>query len=328
MKKPFLNKKLILFATRSASLLERALRCRGYHTAGFTTVLTVSEDEVSSVYVYLDEWNKLVKKYLTVLSRSSKHEFRRLEREVTKAKKFVSLFKETKDINQPILKDVIFFYGNLTEIIVFTHLMEKEIGKNLAVGRCSKKLSYLRDICKKLSDRLYEILLSKIKKASYAWYLPKEILEQKNLTKKEIEERKAFYVSVSKDKKLSIQTGSEARKLEKSFKIKSRIQKSVQKITGNPVSLGRIQGRVYVVHRIEDLRKIKPGRVIVAHMTEPRMNLYLQNSKAIVTNEGGLISHATIFAREMGIPCIASVPKSLRKSLKTGIWWKWMRIRG
>ena len=75
-------RKLILFGTRSASLLERALRCPGYHSAGFTTVLTVSEDEVSSVYVYLDEWNKLVKKYLAVLSRSSGREFRRLEREV------------------------------------------------------------------------------------------------------------------------------------------------------------------------------------------------------------------------------------------------------
>ena len=39
-------------------------------------------------------------------------------------------------------------------------------------------------------------------------------------------------------------------------------------------------------------------------MTKPEDNLILRKYKAIVTDEGGVLSHASIISRELKIPCV------------------------
>ncbi|MBI2176404.1 hypothetical protein HYU40_03610 [Candidatus Woesearchaeota archaeon] len=43
----------------------------------------------------------------------------------------------------------------------------------------------------------------------------------------------------------------------------------------------------------------------------------MQKAAAIITDEGGVTSHAAIVARELGLPCIVGA-KSATKSLKDG----------
>ncbi len=76
-------------------------------------------------------------------------------------------------------------------------------------------------------------------------------------------------------------------------------------LQGLAASPGIGSGEVRIVRTIDDLAKIKKGDVLVTKMTNPDMVVTMQKSNAIVTDEGGMTSHASIVSREMGIPCFS-----------------------
>ena len=57
--------------------------------------------------------------------------------------------------------------------------------------------------------------------------------------------------------------------------------------------------------------------ILVAHTTEPSMTNIMKKMKAIITDEGGILSHAAIVAREFKIPCIVGT-KVATKLIKEG----------
>jgi len=61
---------------------------------------------------------------------------------------------------------------------------------------------------------------------------------------------------------------------------------------------GEYTGRVKLVFKLEDLEKIERGDVIVAPMTNPDMTIAFGKVGAIITDAGGLASHAAIIARD------------------------------
>jgi pyruvate,water dikinase len=69
-------------------------------------------------------------------------------------------------------------------------------------------------------------------------------------------------------------------------------------------------GTVKIVNTMEDLQKIKKGDVLVTKMTNPDMVVSMQKSVAIVTDEGGITSHASIVSREMGIPAVVGTDRA------------------
>ncbi len=73
--------------------------------------------------------------------------------------------------------------------------------------------------------------------------------------------------------------------------------------------------------KIHPLEKIPPGSVLVATRLLPSDTIFLsQHSAAAVLLEyGGSGSHAALFAREMGLPCIASLPLIL-KQMPANTW--------
>ncbi|MDP3027733.1 MAG: phosphoenolpyruvate synthase [Nanoarchaeota archaeon] len=77
-------------------------------------------------------------------------------------------------------------------------------------------------------------------------------------------------------------------------------------------------GNVRLIKGMEDLPKIKKGDVLVTEMTNPDMVVSMQKSVAIVTDEGGMTSHASIVSREMGIPCVVGTGEAT-KILKEGM---------
>jgi phosphoenolpyruvate-protein kinase (PTS system EI component) len=77
-------------------------------------------------------------------------------------------------------------------------------------------------------------------------------------------------------------------------------------------------GVVRIIREMSELEKIKKGDVLVTEMTNPDMVVGMQKSVAIVTDEGGLTSHASIVSREMGIPCIVGTGEATSK-LKDGM---------
>jgi phosphohistidine swiveling domain-containing protein len=62
---------------------------------------------------------------------------------------------------------------------------------------------------------------------------------------------------------------------------------------------------------------MKRGEILVAEFTAPELMVACRKAKAIITDLGGLLSHAAIISRELGVPCIIGT-KFATKVLKDG----------
>jgi pyruvate, water dikinase len=74
--------------------------------------------------------------------------------------------------------------------------------------------------------------------------------------------------------------------------------------TGKAVGRAIVSGRVSIVRSLADAGKVQKGDIIVAEITNPDWNALLRKAICIVTNKGGRTSHASIVARELGIPAV------------------------
>jgi pyruvate,water dikinase len=61
----------------------------------------------------------------------------------------------------------------------------------------------------------------------------------------------------------------------------------------------------------EAIQKLEPGDVLVVRATSPAFNAVLAIAGAVVTSDGGALSHAAVLARELGIPAIVGAPGAL-----------------
>jgi pyruvate, water dikinase len=75
-------------------------------------------------------------------------------------------------------------------------------------------------------------------------------------------------------------------------------------LRGKAVGRSIVSGRVCLVRSLADGGKVQPGDIIVADITNPDWNALLKQAVCIVTNKGGRTSHASIIARELGIPAV------------------------
>jgi len=75
-------------------------------------------------------------------------------------------------------------------------------------------------------------------------------------------------------------------------------------ISGLGASPGTVSGRVRSVGKLDHLDAVTDGDIIVAEMTTPDMVPAMKRASAIVTDEGGMTSHAAIVSRELGVPAV------------------------
>lgn len=137
------------------------------------------------------------------------------------------------------------------------------------------------------------------------------------VSKGTIAERKRGYVIfLSKNKNLICLQGSDIPKALKLFKLVVKDEAETQ-ITGMVASKGLAKGRVVIVRGVKDLSKVEVGDVLVAVTTHPDYVPAMRRAVAIVTDEGGVTSHAAIVAREFGVPCVVGTKKAT-KALKDG----------
>jgi len=90
----------------------------------------------------------------------------------------------------------------------------------------------------------------------------------------------------------------------------------IMSINGSPASLGYALGRARVV-LIPENAQFEKGEILITGMTRPEFLPLMKKASAIVTDEGGVTSHAAIVARELNIPCVIGT-KIATKAIKTG----------
>jgi len=81
-------------------------------------------------------------------------------------------------------------------------------------------------------------------------------------------------------------------------------------LRGTVGSVGIATGIVQKVKLAEDVANFGQGKILVATTTNPVYVMAMGKAAAIVTDEGGLTSHAAIVSRELGIPCIVGTKRA------------------
>ena len=84
-------------------------------------------------------------------------------------------------------------------------------------------------------------------------------------------------------------------------------------VKGLAASPGIDTGKVKIIEDLKELGKIQKGDILVTKMTNPDMVVAMQKAAGIVTDEGGLTSHAAIVSREMGIPAVVGTDNATTK---------------
>lgn len=90
-------------------------------------------------------------------------------------------------------------------------------------------------------------------------------------------------------------------------------------IVGQPASAGRATGPVRLITDPADFATFQPGEVLLARATAPAWTPLFGLAAAVVTDGGALAAHASIVAREYGIPAVVGTGDATHR-LVTGQW--------
>ena len=89
-------------------------------------------------------------------------------------------------------------------------------------------------------------------------------------------------------------------------------------VSGVPASAGRATGSVRVIRRPEEFADLQPGEILVAPLTSPAWTPLFNRAAAVVTDVGSAAAHASIIAREFGIPAVVGCGDATSR-LQTGM---------
>ena len=89
-------------------------------------------------------------------------------------------------------------------------------------------------------------------------------------------------------------------------------------VTGVPASAGRATGSVRIVRGPDDFDELQPGEILVAPLTAPAWTPLFSRAAAVVTDIGSAAAHASIIAREYGIPAVVGCGDATAR-LRTGM---------
>ncbi|WP_418282358.1 phosphoenolpyruvate synthase [Halorubrum sp. DTA98] len=83
-------------------------------------------------------------------------------------------------------------------------------------------------------------------------------------------------------------------------------------VHGLGASPGIVSGAVRVVTKLDHLDQVQDGDILVTEMTMPDMVPAMKRAAGIVTDEGGMTSHAAIISRELGVPAVVGTGSATR----------------
>jgi len=86
----------------------------------------------------------------------------------------------------------------------------------------------------------------------------------------------------------------------------------VGSLAGVPTSRGHYRGRLTVVRGMDDFPKVSHGDVVAVPFSDVGWTPLFAKAGAVIAEAGGMLSHASIVAREYGIPCVVSVNGATR----------------
>lgn len=169
----------------------------------------------------------------------------------------------------------------------------------------------LRKIAKKLGITYTDVTLMSANEV-------RRSLEEKKLTvsREVLAERNKDYATLSLGCNFEVLSGADLQQLKKELRDLLAVQQATE-LKGNVAFAGKVTGRAKIVMTQFDLDKVQQGDVLVTVMTFPNYVSAMQRASAFVTDEGGILCHAAIVARELAKPCVIGT-KTATKVFRDG----------
>lgn len=92
--------------------------------------------------------------------------------------------------------------------------------------------------------------------------------------------------------------------------LKGKGATGANQLTGMAASPGTVEGKARIVRSDDDLGKIEDGEILVAPVTAPAWAPVFGKIKGVVTDIGGMMSHAAIVCREYGLPAVTATGRA------------------
>ncbi len=239
----------------------------------------------------------------------------------------------TKDKN--ILNDNFTYYTQPIKESRFARINIKKLSTLLKLSKRDSNFSYiirigafikddvseLLDLRNKMARNLYLEIAKRIKcTGAEINYLQigeiEKALTPKKIKPELIKERKAITILFYLNNKLYVCEGQKAINfLEKSgfSEVKEKI-----KLQGQVACRGIVRARVVLANNSQEAnKKMRKGDILVAAYTAVEYLSAMKMAAAILTETGGITSHAAIISRELNKPCIIGM-KGLMKTVKDG----------
>ncbi len=223
----------------------------------------------------------------------------------------------------------LFYYYSRTEFFYVDKAFEyakthKETAKNLEKFDAikNKGREYLNNLflgAKSYFEELLHIISEKfsVTTKDLKSYSGKELLDlfdKRKVSKETLEARRLAYIMLPINGKINTIYGKEAEDIITIFFQKAHdLQR--HELRGVTANKGKVIGRVRIFsYGPEEFDKLKgmiqemqKGEILVADTTSPELMMACKKAAAILTNQGGLMSHAAIVSRELEIPCIVGL---------------------
>ena len=170
----------------------------------------------------------------------------------------------------------------------------------------------MQSVLKEIAKRL-KLSLKQVK-----FMLPNEdklALLNNKLNKANLKQREKFCVLFTEKNNAQVFTGQSAKNLVKQVEVQEFDE--ISEIKGQTGCIGKGRGQVKIIIRPKDMAKMNKGDILVSIATDPDIVPAMKKAAAIVTEQGGVTSHAAIVSREMKIPCVIGT-KIATKVLKDG----------
>ena len=252
-------------------------------------------------------------------------------------KTFISKYRKApKKMSKKEFKEAVKFLGKLWYYYGFTEFPYLDLAykyvadnKNKIIEKNLKEISRFRFKARKVMNAYWfkngviQNILSYISKtflkddeAKFLYFDELfNVFAGKNPDRVVINQRKKCYSAASINGKIIKFPYKQAVKLNKLF---THIDKT-NIIKGIAANFGKASGRVILAPMLNDQKaierinkKMKKGDILVAESTSPDIMMLCRKAKAIVADQGGMLSHAAVVSRELSIPCIIQTEVATR----------------
>ncbi len=187
------------------------------------------------------------------------------------------------------------------------------------IADLAKKMGERRDENKALMGRVASVRTGIMDKISFLGSVDRDELNSyflediynllvngKKLDEQELEKRSERIVLQRQEREVY---GAEALSISEKVFPKVDFDKD---LNGIVASSGVVRGRVRHVYSKEDAEQVTNDEILVAFGTDFDLMVGLQNCAGVITEEGGLLSHASVISRELSKPCLIDVKNAMQ----------------